>query len=186
MGSFRGSGESVFTGYNTNIEYAQFGDEHWGYRTGISLTDSYPGCKMQYTIPFRLAYRTFTHQAADPQLEFFSFEDFFVSVINIFPWHVEFNGGLSLGYAQPQSIELNPITRKPIESDYYKVNNNVVLSFDLGLRYNVHLGRMNLFVAPQFSYQPTRNFVYYSQNGDRKEYERAFFGGVSGGVGFRF
>ena len=181
-GSFRSSSESVFTGYNTNIEYARFDDPHWGFRTGLSFTDSYPGCAMQYTVPFRLAYRTYTHQTREGYIELNSFEDFFISILQLFPYHLEFNGGISLGYAQAEK-QVYDLVNHP---NYYKVNNNVVLTLDLGMRYNLHFGPLNLFIAPQFSYQPTRNYVYYSQNGSRKEYERAFFGGISGGVGFRY
>ncbi len=182
MGSFRSSGESVFTGFNTNIEYARFNDPHWGFRTGLSFTDSYPGCAMQYTVPFHLAYRTYSHQTMDVYFELNSFQDFFASIIQLFPYHLEFNGGISLGYAQPAKYVHDPVNHP----DYYKVNNNVVLTLDLGMRYNIHLGRVNLFFAPQLSYQPTRNYVFYSQNGTRKEYERAFFGGIAAGIGFRY
>jgi len=177
-GSMHPDGQSSFNGYYTNIEYAHFRDEHWGYRTGISITNSLPGCSGLYTIPLKIAYRTNTYQTVDGYLNFNSFNGFFGSIISWIPSHAEFNGGVSLGFADGQT--------KPATSNYYKVNNPISLSIDLGMRLNLHIGRVNLFFAPQFSYVPTQNFVSYSNNGARKEYEPAFFGAVSVGIGWRY
>jgi hypothetical protein len=178
IGSLKLNGQSAFTGYNTNLEYAHFTGDHWGYRTGVSFTNALPGCGGLFTIPLRVAYRTNTYQTVDGFLNFSTMDEFIGSLFSLVPSHVEFNGGLSLGYARSEP--------KPALADYYKVNNPIVLSIDMGIRFNLHIGRINLFAAPQFSYIPTQNFVSYSNNGTRKEYEPSFFGGISAGIGWRY
>lgn len=171
----------------TRIRYTNYLYNHWGYQTGLTLTSGLPSCKMLYTIPVQVCFRTNTFSSNINPEETDNFgESILWSIVNLIPMNLELNAGLSLGYANTKPIVRDPITKLAYEREYYAATQNVSTSIDAGAKLNFQLWHLNFFIAPQISYTPIRNFYYYSDYGRQKSKSQVWFSEISGGMGLQF